>query len=257
MRMWNDSTRTLYYQVGIGAGNANTVSDHDIWRLPQEDDTYGGENPLFRFIRHRPVFRAGPPGSPVSPNLAGRDAAAFALCFQVFAAHPSRTRLALPAGGRAHLRTGEHRPAGQPAHGAAVRLLSGDRMARRPRARRDRARDSAVIGRRSFRPACRTPSRCYYLEQAARWASAYISHNGGEGEGLNLYDVSGLAHFELVRALREAGNPPGLARLRSAADRQPRPGARSGGRAVAPATPSASASRGTKRTPPRMATACP
>jgi endoglucanase len=84
LRMWNDTTRTLYYQVGIGEGNATTIGDHDIWRLPQEDDTYGGENPLYRFIRHRPVFRAGPPGSPVSPNLAGRDAAAFAECFQVF-----------------------------------------------------------------------------------------------------------------------------------------------------------------------------
>jgi hypothetical protein len=37
-----------------------------------------------RATRYRPVFRAGPPGSPVSPNLAGRDAAAFALCFQAF-----------------------------------------------------------------------------------------------------------------------------------------------------------------------------
>ena len=46
-----------------------------------------GSDPTYRYIRHRPVFRAGPPGSPVSPNLAGRDAAAFALCYQVF--HPS------------------------------------------------------------------------------------------------------------------------------------------------------------------------
>ncbi len=91
LRMWNDETRTLYYQVGIGEGNANTVGDHDIWRLPQEDDTYGGRIPRYRFIRHRPVFRAGPPGSPVSPNLAGRDAAAFAVCFQVF----NQTRPAL------------------------------------------------------------------------------------------------------------------------------------------------------------------
>jgi endoglucanase len=71
LRMWNDSTRTLYYQVGIGEGNASTVGDHDIWRLPQEDDTFGGSDPADRFIRHRPVFRAGPPGSPVSPNLRG------------------------------------------------------------------------------------------------------------------------------------------------------------------------------------------
>ena len=84
LRMWDDRTRTLYYQVGIGNGNSATISDHDLWRLPQADDHYGGGNPLYRYIRHRPVFRAGPPGSRVSPNLAGRDAAAFALCFQVF-----------------------------------------------------------------------------------------------------------------------------------------------------------------------------
>ena len=84
LRMWDDTTGALYSQVGIGTGNAKTVGDHDIWRLPQADDTYGGTDPLFRYIRNRPVFRAGPPGSLVSPNLAGRDAAAFAMCFQVF-----------------------------------------------------------------------------------------------------------------------------------------------------------------------------
>ena len=84
LRMWDDRTRTLYYQVGIGNGNDSIVSDHDIWRLPQDDDTYGGHDPAYRYIRHRPVFRAGPPGSPVSPNLAGRDAAALALCYQVY-----------------------------------------------------------------------------------------------------------------------------------------------------------------------------
>ena len=59
LRMWDDRTRTLYYQVGIGNGNDAIVSDHDIWRLPQDDDTYGGHDPAFRYIRHRPVFRAG------------------------------------------------------------------------------------------------------------------------------------------------------------------------------------------------------
>ena len=78
MRMWDDTTKTLYYQVGIGTGNAKTLGDHDIWRLPQADDSYQGTNSVYRYIRNRPVFRAGPPGSLVSPNLAGRDAAAFA-----------------------------------------------------------------------------------------------------------------------------------------------------------------------------------
>ena len=35
LKMWNDSTKTMYYQVGIGDGNAKTISDHDIWRLPR------------------------------------------------------------------------------------------------------------------------------------------------------------------------------------------------------------------------------
>ena len=70
--------------MGIGSGNDEHVGDHDIWRLPQDDDTYGGTDPLYRYIRNRPVFRAGPAGSPISPNLAGRDSAALALCYQVF-----------------------------------------------------------------------------------------------------------------------------------------------------------------------------
>ena len=108
LRMWDDETGTLYYQVGIGEGNKTTVGDHDIWRLPQADDTWGGSNPEDRYIRNRPVFRAGPPGSPVSPNIAGRDAAAFALCFQLFHASDAGAGGALPEGGRAHLRAGRH-----------------------------------------------------------------------------------------------------------------------------------------------------
>ena len=82
--MWDDKTRTLYYQVGIGSGNAHTAGDHDIWRLPQRDDTWRAGDPVYRYIRHRPVFRLGPGGSRISPNLAGRDAAALALAYQVY-----------------------------------------------------------------------------------------------------------------------------------------------------------------------------
>ena len=39
LRMWDDSTRTLYFQVGIGDGNGDSIlGDHDFWRLPQADD---------------------------------------------------------------------------------------------------------------------------------------------------------------------------------------------------------------------------
>ncbi|HZI35827.1 MAG TPA: glycoside hydrolase family 9 protein, partial [Gaiellales bacterium] len=63
LRMWNDRTKTLYYQVGVGEANDQTTGDHDIWRLPQADDTWGGHSKADRYIRHRPVFRAGRPGS--------------------------------------------------------------------------------------------------------------------------------------------------------------------------------------------------
>jgi hypothetical protein len=49
----------------------------------------------------------------------------------------------------------------------------------------------------------------YYLQQAAFWANAYITGPNDAADTLNLYDVSGLAHFELYRALALAGNPNG------------------------------------------------
>jgi endoglucanase len=210
LRMWNDKTRTLYYQVGIGTGNSKTLGDHDIWRLPQEDDTYGGENPRFRFIRHRPVFRAGPPDSPVSPNLAGRDAAAFALCYQVFARSD-------PALASRCLLAGEHIFALADTHprGHLLTTIPYDFYPE------TEWRDDLELGATELAlaladggtlPAGLPHTRpLFYLEAAASWARTYILHSGAQGEGLNLYDVSGLADFELVRAIREQGQPVGLA----------------------------------------------
>ena len=49
--------------------------------------------------------------------------------------------------------------------------------------------------------------------QAATFAQGYIAnvYNQGYADTLNLYDVSGLAHYELYRAFEKAGNPTGLA----------------------------------------------
>ena len=159
LHMWDDRTRTLYYQVGIGDGN-----DHDH-RRPRHLAPAPGRRPLRRrptradrYIRHRPVFRAGPPGSPISPNLAGRDAAALALCFQVFQTSRSALRGALPAGGGAHLRARRHHAQWRPADGDPVRLLSRDRVARRPRARRHRA-GAGDRGTAGCPAICPTPAR--------------------------------------------------------------------------------------------------
>ena len=52
-----------------------------------------------------------------------------------------------------------------------------------------------------------------YLADAAHYAARYITkiYDTGNEDTLNLYDVSGLAHFELYRALGMAGDPRGLA----------------------------------------------
>jgi hypothetical protein len=54
-----------------------------------------------------------------------------------------------------------------------------------------------------------------YLREAAQWAKAYIHSRFEGGDTLNLYDVSPLAHLELIAAMDDAGNPPGLAVTRA------------------------------------------
>ncbi|WP_217169041.1 glycoside hydrolase family 9 protein [Streptomyces sp. AC512_CC834] len=93
-RMWDADTGTLYAQVGLGSGGENVRGDHDVWRLPEEDDHLtvrpGDADYL---IKYRPVFRVNEPGEPISPNLAGRVSAAFALAAQAEAeADPARAR---------------------------------------------------------------------------------------------------------------------------------------------------------------------
>ncbi len=208
LRMWNDKTRTLYYQVGIGAGNSRTISDHDIWRLPQQDDTYGGNNPLYRFIRNRPVFRAGPPDSPVSPNLAGRLAADFALCYQVF----DQTR---PALADRCLLAAEH------VYGLADTDPTGHLLTTIPWDFYPESewRDDLTLGASELALALQGTANLpaglphsspfYYLHSASHWAAEYTRVSGA-GEALNLYDVSGIGEFELALALRAAGDPPAL-----------------------------------------------
>jgi endoglucanase len=84
LRMWDGNSHTLYYQVGIGSWAPGMENDHSVWRLPQEDDTSHVGDARYRYIRNRPVFIAGAVGSKISPNLAGRLAGDFALCYQIF-----------------------------------------------------------------------------------------------------------------------------------------------------------------------------
>jgi endoglucanase len=208
LRMWDDQTQSFYYQVGIGTGNANAVGDHDIWRLPQEDDTFGGTDPRYRYIRNRPVFRAGPPGSLISPNLAGRSAAAFGLCFQIY-------KTSDPAFANRCLLAGQH------IFDLANTAPKGNLTTYIPFSfypesewRSDLELGAVELYRAvaggGLPPGLPHTDPLFYLQQAAQWANAYIGSPEGGADTLNLYDVSGLAHYELHRAIRQAGNPPGL-----------------------------------------------
>src|SRR5215467_14286570 len=193
LKMWDDTSKTFYYQVGIGDGNAQTISDHDIWRLPQADDTYQSCTSLYRYICHRPVFinTAGGANAKVSPNLAGRMAASFAECYQVF-------RVSDPTY-------------------ANKCLLAVIPFSFYPESE---WRDDMELGAtelclalQAATPPAGLPHSdpSFYLTSAANWANAYITGPGDAADTLNLYDVTGFAHFELYRALGLAGNPTGLA----------------------------------------------
>jgi endoglucanase len=217
LKMWDDNSRTFYYQVGIGNGNSQTVSDHDIWRLPQADDTYQGCSSRYRYICHRPVFinTAGGAGAKVSPNLAGRMAAVFALCY-----HTNQN--SNPTLANQCLLSAEH------IFDLANTAPSGNLLTVIPFSFYPESewRDDLELGATelyfALQAATNLPTGLphtdptYYLQQAATWANAYITGPGDAADTLNLYDVTGLAHFELYRAMTLAGNPSGLATTKAA-----------------------------------------
>jgi len=209
-KMWDDSSKTFYYQVGIGNGNSQTISDHDIWRLPQADDTFGGCTSLYRYICHRPVFinTAGGAAALISPNLAGRLAADFAQCYQVF-------KTSNPTYAAQCLLSAEH--VFDLANTAPSSLLTVAPNSFYPETE---WRDDLELGATELYFALQPGTLpaglphtdpMFYLTAAANWAHAYITGPNDAADTLNLYDVSGLAHFELYRAIALAGNPSGLA----------------------------------------------
>lgn len=201
LKMWDDDTGTLYYQVGFGDGSERFAGDHDPWRLPEADDTYRPGDDRYRYIRHRPLFRAGPPGSPVSPNLAGRMAAAFGLCSQVF-------RSTDPALADRCLTSGQHIFDLADRHPGRLLTLSPFAYYPETEWRSDLELGAIELYRATsaagLPPDLPHGDPRFYLVRSARWADAYL--RGDErGDTLNLYDVSAAAHAELARAIDVEG----------------------------------------------------
>jgi len=207
LKMWDQPSRVLYYQVGIGDGNGRTIlGDHDLWRLPQVDNarTPRPGAPTY-YESYRPVFAANAPGAPISPNLAGRTAAAFALCAQVFAAaDPAYAHRCLLAG--------------QTLYDQAATEPRGQLLTTSPFAYYDETewRDDMAFGATELYLATQAALAAgpavfaglphidlgYYLQRAATWANAYIEASTSGEDSLNLYDVSTLADYDLVGILR-------------------------------------------------------
>lgn len=202
LKMWDQGQRVLHYQVGIGDGNGHSVlGDHDLWRLPQADDHRQPRpgSPTY-FVSHRPVLAANSPGQPISPNLAGRMAGAFALCAQVYAASdPTYARRCLTDA--------------QTIYDLADTNPRRALLTTSPHAYYDEQewRDDMQLGASELYLATQalgsTPGLAhshpgYYLSLAGKWANAYINSPLSGRDSLNLYDVSSLADYDLVRILQ-------------------------------------------------------
>jgi endoglucanase len=260
-KMWDSKTKTLYYQVdnsqdwdyyGDGdptssapdcGGNYSSpyclLTEYDIWTLPQAADDYeegGDPKPCDKFTTYficdRPVFPAGAAGAPISPNLAGRLAADFALCYQLnHATDAAFANECLKNAEEVFALADTSYPDPAPSvdsgtcSNCLVTIMPFDGY---PENVWD---DDMELGATELYFALQSANESGdlsaglldtnpndYLKQAAQFAKSYITniYDPGFADTLNLYDVSGLAHFELYRALEMAGDPSDLAVSKSA-----------------------------------------
>jgi len=191
-KMWRPRTGTLLLQVGIGSGNrAGTFrGDHDLWRLPQADDR--DTRHIDRFVSHRPVFRAAPPGHRISPNLVGRVSAAFALAAQRDAGHrPVRARNELRSATTLYARAAVSHPPHP--------LVTALPHAFYPEStwRDDMQLGAAEIALAAHRLGQRAGR---YVRDSAHFAHGFIAEHSTDT--LNLYDTAALADAALAEAMR-------------------------------------------------------
>jgi endoglucanase len=206
-KLWDPARKVLYIQAGIGNGNAsNTIQgDYNFWFLPQAEDRLdvqpgGHPGASAYFVKYRPVFEAAPPGAPISPDLAGRMAADFALGAQL-AAKRDRARaeqlLALARGIYAMAQTSHV--------GAIVTTFPHDYYPG-TEWRSDMLWGAAEIALAQEALGGSAAVLRADLATAAGWAKAYIAqgHPPG-GDTLNLYDTGAVGETELLAAMRGPG----------------------------------------------------
>ena len=200
---------------GSATETPHDLGDHDIWRLPQADDTTAATTrctatsatarcsaPVRLARRSAPTWPgATPPPSACASRYSAAPTGAWrrAACARredIFALANT-----IPSGHLLTVIPFDFYPESEwrdDLEFGATELDS--RCARRRAARRVSAHDARS-------------STC----AAAHWAHAYIPPAARRADTLNLYDVSGLAHYELYRAIarvRRSAGPGGHARAR-------------------------------------------
>jgi endoglucanase len=202
-KLWNPARKVLYAQVGIGSGSNTIQGDYNFWFLPQAEDRMKvgpGQNPgpSAYYVKYRPVFPAAPAGQKVSPNLAGRYAADFALGAQLAGSAPQAAHLLSLA--RSVYAMAKTTSPGQlvtafphdfyPAVQWKSDMLWG-------------ATEIALADEAAGAPGAQVRAD---LAVAARWARAYLAQ--GHDDTFNLYDTGAVAEAELIQAMRQAGDFP-------------------------------------------------
>jgi hypothetical protein len=208
--LWNPVLKVLYAQVGIGNGNAsNTIQgDYNFWFQPQQEDRMDvspGDNPgpTAYFVKYRPVFEAAPPGKPVSPDLAGRFAADFALGAQLSAASNPAQAQHLLSLARSVYAMAKTTDVGQLVTAFPHDYYPGTEW------KSDMAWGAAEIALADEATGAPAAQLSADLATAARWARAYIAQgHPADGDTLNLYDDGAVAEAELLQAMQQAGVDP-------------------------------------------------
>jgi hypothetical protein len=209
-KLWNPGKKVLYLQVGIGNGNAsNTIQgDYNFWFLPQQEDLLdvakgGNPGPSAYYVKYRPVFEAAPPGQKVSPNLAGRYAADFALGAQLARGTAANRDLELARSVFADAKTTN---VGQLVTAYPNDYYPGTEW------KSDMLWGATEIALADERLGVPRAQLRADLATAATWAKAYIAQGHPAGsDTLNLYDTGAIAESELLQAMRAARMTPAIA----------------------------------------------
>jgi endoglucanase len=217
-KLWNPVLKVLYAQVGIGNGSASTAKyplgqiqgDYNFWFGPQQEDRLnvkpgGNPGPTAYFVKYRPVFEAAPPGKPVSPDLAGRFAADFALGAQVDASTDPAQAQHMLGLARSVYAMAKTTDVGQIVTAFPNDYYPGTEW------KSDMAWGAAEIALADEATCAPAAQLRADLATAARWARAYIAQgHPADGDTFNLYDNGAVAEAELLQAMRQASQADGF-----------------------------------------------